>query len=242
MRQLAGIRTTTPAFPSAGTSFRNCRACCGLQRSGWKMSPASTMAFNQGQFSAARWTASAATADIHGFSHRHTPARPCREADAGPWPQPKVGSCRSQKREWGVLVLPVLGKIEMNAPNQVPGRMTALQKLLHGEPGISQLSIEGRIHALPKIGQDGRRQVFPANHRRNGRGHRVQFAICGDRHRRLGTAVSDTRKSAQCGHVADPSSRQYDSAGGRIVPTSSAPRHNSPWPEPRINAFSNRNP
>jgi hypothetical protein len=34
IRQLAGIRTATPALSSAGTSFRNCSACCGLQRSG----------------------------------------------------------------------------------------------------------------------------------------------------------------------------------------------------------------
>ena len=54
-----------------------------------------------------------------------------------------------QERERGVLVLPVLGKIEMNAPHQVPGRMTALEELLHGELGLSQLGIEGRIHAAP---------------------------------------------------------------------------------------------
>jgi hypothetical protein len=34
MRQVAGIRTTTPAASSAGASFRNCSACGGVQRSG----------------------------------------------------------------------------------------------------------------------------------------------------------------------------------------------------------------
>lgn len=34
IRQLAGIRTATPALSIAGTSFRNCSACCGLQRNG----------------------------------------------------------------------------------------------------------------------------------------------------------------------------------------------------------------
>ncbi len=104
-------------------------------------------------------------------------------------------SCRvgRKKREWGVLVLPILREVEMNAPNQVPGRMTALKELLHGELGLRQLDIKSRIHASPKIGQDGRRQVFRAGHWWNGRCHRVQLAVRGDRHKRLGTAVSDTR-------------------------------------------------
>ena len=34
MRHDAGMRTITPAVSSAGTSLRNCRACCGLQRNG----------------------------------------------------------------------------------------------------------------------------------------------------------------------------------------------------------------
>ena len=101
-----------------------------------------------------------------------------------------------QERERGVLVLPVLGKIEMHAPDQVPGRMSAFEELLHGELGIGQLGIEGRIHASPKIGQDGRRQVFRAGHGRNGRGHLVQLAVRGNGHRRLGTPLADTGKGA----------------------------------------------
>ena len=54
IRQLTGIRTTTPALSSAGTSFRNWSACCGLQRSGWKISPAATRSSTSG-CSAARW-------------------------------------------------------------------------------------------------------------------------------------------------------------------------------------------
>ena len=90
-----------------------------------------------------------------------------------------------QEGERGVLVLAVLREIEMHAPDQVPGRMTALEELLHGELGWRQLGIEGRIHASPQIGQDRRRQVFRAGHGRNGRGHRVQLAVGGDRHRRF---------------------------------------------------------
>ena len=56
IRQFAGIRTTTPAASSAGTSLRNCSASCGPQRNGWKTSRASTMALSHWQRSAARWT------------------------------------------------------------------------------------------------------------------------------------------------------------------------------------------
>src|SRR6516225_1284804 len=39
-----------------------------------------------------------------------------------------------------------------------------------------------------------------------------------------------------------PNFCQKDSVGGRVVPTSSAPRTNSPCPDPRANACSNRTP
>ena len=55
-RQFAGIRTTTPALSNWGTSLRSCKALLGCQRNGWKISPASTMAFSHGQLSAARCT------------------------------------------------------------------------------------------------------------------------------------------------------------------------------------------
>ena len=52
-RQPAGIRTTTPALSNCGTSLSSCSASLGLQRSGWKISPASTMVFSHGHPSAA---------------------------------------------------------------------------------------------------------------------------------------------------------------------------------------------
>ena len=56
--QVAGMRTTTPARSSSGTSPRKRRASCGVQRSGWKISPASTISLSQAQRSAARCTGS----------------------------------------------------------------------------------------------------------------------------------------------------------------------------------------
>ena len=79
----------------------------------------------------------------------------------------------------------------MDAADQVPGRMSALEELLHGEPGVSQFGIKGCIHVSPKIGQDIRRQVFAARHGRNGRRHMVKFTICRNCNWRLGEPVSD---------------------------------------------------
>ena len=64
----------------------------------------------------------------------------------------KSGRVGCKKREWGILVPPILREVEMHASNQVPGRMTALEKLLYGQLGLCELSIKGRIHVLPKIG------------------------------------------------------------------------------------------
>ena len=55
-RHTAGIRTTTPAASSSGTSLRSCSASSGDHRKGWKISPASTIAFSHGHASAARCT------------------------------------------------------------------------------------------------------------------------------------------------------------------------------------------
>ena len=55
----------------------------------------------------------------------------------------------SQKRKRGVFVLPVLGEIEVDAANEVPGGMAAFEELLHGEVGRGQFDIEGRVDAMP---------------------------------------------------------------------------------------------
>ena len=116
----------------------------------------------------------------------------------------QLGRVGRQKGEWGSLVLPVLGEIEMHPPNQVPRGMTVLKKRLHRELGFSQLGIKGLIHAAPQIGKDSRRQILGSDHRRRGCRNRVQLAFRTDRHRRFGLTVCDIRKSTQGGHVAHP--------------------------------------
>ena len=55
-RQVAGMRTTTPALSSSGALARNRDASPTPQRRGWNISPPSTIAFSQPQDSAARCT------------------------------------------------------------------------------------------------------------------------------------------------------------------------------------------
>src|SRR3954453_5600292 len=61
--------------------------------------------------------------------------------------------CRKgcQERDRGLLISPVLSKVEMHTPNQVPGWMTAFEELLHGELGFSAFGIKRRIQGSPKI-------------------------------------------------------------------------------------------
>ena len=47
-RHVPGTRTTTPADSSRGTSVRSWNASVDVHRSGWKISPASTIVFSQG--------------------------------------------------------------------------------------------------------------------------------------------------------------------------------------------------
>ncbi len=90
----------------------------------------------------------------------------------------------------------------MNPPKQIPGRMAALEELLHGQLGLQQFGIEGRVHTAPKIGKDRGCQIFRPGHGRNRRRQRIQLAIRRDRHGWLGMTFSDARNSAQGGHVA----------------------------------------
>ena len=76
------------------------------------------MAFNHGQCSAARWTGISSDSRrsrflapavlLQGLAERQMLGLGLRRKPR------RVGR---KKREWGVLVLPILGKVEMHAPN-----------------------------------------------------------------------------------------------------------------------------
>ena len=101
-----------------------------------------------------------------------------------------------------LLVLPILSKVEMYAPNEVPGRMTAPEEFLNREFGFRELGMERRIHSAPEIGQHICCQVFRADHGRNGRGDLVQFVLFGNGYARLGSTFGYTRKCAERSHIA----------------------------------------
>ena len=114
----------------------------------------------------------------------------------------KPGRVGRQERERCVLILPVLGKVEVHAADQVPGGMATFKEFLCGEPGLGQLGVEGRINATPQIGQYGRGQVFGAGHWRSCRGHSLQRAVgrCG--HSGLHPALAEIGQSAKRRHIA----------------------------------------
>src|SRR3954454_9944922 len=62
----------------------------------------------------------------------------------------KPGGIGRQKRERGLLMSPVLSKVEVHPTNQVPGWLAAFEELLHGEFGLSPFGIERHIQGSPK--------------------------------------------------------------------------------------------
>ena len=167
-RQLAGIRTATPRFRSWAHPPGIAAPAAGSSATAIAPRPHRPCAFNQPQSSAARWIGtnsdsrplpiSRAGVFLQRFAERHVlglgrSRKPCR-----------VGR---QERERRNLVAPVLGEIEMDAPDQVPGWMSAFQERLHGEPCIRQFHIKRCIHDAPEIGQNVRRQIFCTRHGRN---------------------------------------------------------------------------
>ena len=87
-----------------------------------------------------------------------------------------IGGQECERRD---LILPVLGKIEVHAPDEIPGRMPFPEERLHREARSRQFGVEGCVDSSPKLGQHNRRQVFRARHGRDGRGNLVQLAVRG---------------------------------------------------------------
>jgi len=113
----------------------------------------------------------------------------------------RVGRQECKRR---FFVPSVLGEIEVHAANEVPGGMGSFEELLHGELGCGQFSIEGRIDAVPQVGQQGGRQIFCTGHRRNCAGHLLQVVVRWRRHRGLGAIRTDSGKRTQRHQVAAP--------------------------------------
>ena len=130
-RQVAGMRTTTPARSSSGTSPRKRNASCGDQRSGWKISPASTICLSQAQRSAARWTGEQEREEPLLVGRARVLAQRLAERQVlGLAVRREPAGVGREKGEGRLLVLAVLGEVEVHPPDEVPGRVQALEEVL----------------------------------------------------------------------------------------------------------------
>src|SRR5262245_51567672 len=70
----------------------------------------------------------------------------------------------SEKSEWELVILSVLGKIEMNATDEIPRRILCFQKLFDRSFGLRQFQSKRGVHISPERFEDGRGEIFGACH------------------------------------------------------------------------------
>ena len=174
----------------------------GVQRSGWKISPASTMAFSHGQISAARCTGRSSDKQTilvgrAGIFAQRLAQR--KMLGFGVRREPRGVGC--EKSEGRLLVFAVFGKIEVHAADQVPRGIAALQEFLDRAFRLGQLDGESRVHFLPESLKDLCRQIFRARHRRRRQGQRLQLRIGGAGTRTFAASVADVRLGAEGRHI-----------------------------------------
>ena len=104
-----------------------------------------------------------------------------------------------EKCERGIGILAVLGKVEMHAAHQVPGRIAPLQELLHAAFGFGQLDCKGRVQFLPQSLKHCGRQILGAGHRRRCQRNALQFFGGGGRNAHTPGVLL---LGAERGHVA----------------------------------------
>ena len=137
-------------------------ASSGVHRSGWKISPPSTRAFNHGQVSDALCTGSSRDSRrsllaAPAYSPRAFPSgRCCALALAA---KPRGVGC--QKGEGRIQVFAVFGQIEVHAADQVPRGVPALQEVLYPAFRLRQFDAERGVQFLPEGAQDLRASDTP---------------------------------------------------------------------------------
>ena len=123
-RHVAGMRTTTPALSRSAALRKQACGLRGVQRSGWKISPASTIGRSQAHVSAARCTGSSSDSSLLAVRRAGVFAQ---RLASGTMLRPglrrkprRVGRHEGERR---LRVAAVLGQVEMHAADQVPGRV-----------------------------------------------------------------------------------------------------------------------
>ncbi len=89
----------------------------------------------------------------------------------------------------------------MHATHEVPGRVAALEEVLHRASRLGEFDPEGSVDLLPKTVEDRRCQVLSAGHRGGSRSQRLQ--LLGRRGRDVHScpALLGLRQRAEGGHV-----------------------------------------
>ena len=202
MRQLAGIRTTTPAALEGGDVLQETQC---LRRSPAERVEDLAAVDHRLQ----PWAAFAGALDGHQQREEALafPGAAIFLQSLAERQVLRLGGSRKARgvgREEGegrLLVLAVLGEIEVDPADQVPGGMTALEEFLQRERGLGQLGVKRHIHAAPKTGEHLHRQIFRADHRRDRCGDPVELGRFGEheaqahhhgQHR--GAAIRDERQ------------------------------------------------
>ncbi len=90
-----------------------------------------------------------------------------------------------KKRERRISVSTVFGEVEVDAADQVPRRVPAMQKLLDGRLRFSELGSKRLSDFIPERLENRGRQVLGAVHGRRGRGECLELTERGRRDRRL---------------------------------------------------------
>ena len=167
------MRTTRPACSSASTSLSSRIASLAVQRSGWKISPESTISLSHSQFSLARLTGSSSLrssplAPAPAYSRSAAPSGAWRNA---PWAA-SPGDVGGKKGERPLGVLAVFGEVEMHAADEPPAAVARGEERADGEAALGALDLEGFAERTPQRReaarrQDIRRRASAAPHRRD---------------------------------------------------------------------------
>ena len=198
-RHAAGMRTTTPAASSSGTSLKSCMASAGVQRSGWidlagiDHARATTGNSPKPAARAAAETAGDPCWRAPEYSRRAWPSGRCW-ALACAESRVRVGREKGERR---VRILAILGQIEMHAADQVPRRVATLQKLLDVRIWIRQARVEMRA-SNSRHKPRGRRpvKILRSGHRRRRQRDPLHLFLGGLGHLQFPSGVIEIRLRA----------------------------------------------
>ncbi len=136
-----------------------------------------------------------------------------------------------EKGERRLRVLAVLREIEMDPANQIPDRMTCLEKFLERAFRCDKFIAQGGIEIGPKRGQHFGRQILHARHRRGIGDQGIESLVVGCGRRRRPRAWRTTlSRSARQNHATRP---RRAAECSRLQRPRDAAGH---APEPRANA------